>query len=265
MERLTEKERWKWISNQIDSLLDDAPIKVFAASNCPIIPYRLVNAVNYRPNHGYRARELILDSGIGQESDNGHVLSAARKLGDLVDHVVPKDYPNDMQGTIASLKEFIDIMPANLETKLLIPLQGSTPEEYVECYESASDLAGSSDYFGFGGIAGGTLTRVPNLQPVSKRIAAVQHLLDNTDIAHLHLFGCTNIQWLDLYKDDRIVSCDSARFGQQSKFGGLTGPHGGIVSYFAIANEWIRFLMELVNPQNPTNQATFEDQFGQFP
>ncbi len=262
MERYTEAERLEWIQEQMDALIQDSPVKVFAASNSPLIPFRLTNAKNYRPNHGYRARELILDSGVGMETDNGHVISAALKMGDCVDWVVPKDYPNRTMETIESLKEFKLHMPDSLQHKLLIPLQGSTPEEYVECYNQAREIFPDQEYFGFGGIAGAALTTVPNLQPLPRRMEAVRYLLDHTDVKQLHLFGCTNIQWLNLYQDERIVSCDSARFGQQAKTDAFYGKHGGVMSYFAIAAEWVKFLTHLVNPdQTRSDEISFDGFF----
>lgn len=263
MKRFTEQERSTWIQEQMDALIADAPVKVFAASNSPIIPFRLSNAKNYRPNHAYRSREFILDSGIGHGIGNDEVIEAALKLDSTVNWIVPKDYPNDRAKTIASLRDFKSKMPASFEGKLLIPIQGSDPADYVECLKEARAIFPDENYFGIGGIAGAELTTIPELKSLSSRIRLVEHILGSIKSdERVHLFGCTSTQWISVYGHSCVVSCDSARFGQQAKYGGLTGKHGGVVSYYAIANQWIQFLMEITNPQNPTNQASFTDIFG---
>lgn len=260
--RLTEVERLTWLQEQMDLLIADAPVKVYAASNSPLIPYRLANAKSYRPNQGYRSRELILDSGIGHDIGNHEVLKAALKLGDTVNWVVPKDYANDMLATLESLKEFKTLVPSQFEERILIPIQGSTPEEYLESLKRSREIFPEHTYFGIGGIAGANLTKVQGFKSLTARIQLVQYILDNVgnDIT-FHLFGCTSIQWKAIYGDERVVSCDSARFWNQAKSGYVSGKHAGIVSFYGIAHEWLKFLMEITTQQNPTNQATFDDLF----
>lgn len=184
------------------------------------------------------------------------------KLGDNADWIVPKDYPNDMKATLASLEEFKQIVPSHLRTRILIPIQGTTAEEYLECLKRSRVMFPDCTYFGIGGIAGANLTNVQALKPLQARIQLVKHILDNVgDDIQFHLFGCTSTQWGAIYGDERVVSCDSARFWNQAKSGYVSGKHAGIVSFFAIALEYLTFLMEITNPQNPTNQASFDDLF----
>lgn len=257
--RLSQDDRWAWIGSTIQDMLDDAPIKVFSASNCPLIPYRLTNVSASRPSFGERAGILILDSGVNQTVGNQQIIDVARSLGDeLVDWVVPKDYPNDKKATIESLKEFKALAQGEFKGKLLIPIQGKTALEYVECYDEARLIFPDADYFGFGGIAKASPNRAPLLTKQQARLEAVMYLLSAREVPRLHLFGATNLQWLPAYLRDEVVSCDSHKFrnnvdAQQTR----TGKHGGMWGYVAVLKEYLDFIMQLVNYEKP-------DGFGDF-
>ena len=263
MERWSESKRVLWIQDEMDALIADAPVKVFSATNSPIIPYRLGNAVNYRPNHAYKSREYILDSGVGKDMDNRTLLGAGAKLGESCDWIVPKDYPNDTAMTVKSLRQFAKLYAASpIHAQPLIPLQGSNAAEYIECYLQARGIFPDATYFGIGGIAGAALTTIPELKALRARIELVKAILEEIDEEHtIHLFGCTSTQWLDIYQDPRVVSCDSARFGQAAGHDLPRGKHGGIIGYFAVASAWLQFVMEIASPQASNDQHDFEQFF----
>lgn len=257
--RLSQDERWAWIGSTIQDMLDDAPIKVFSASNCPLIPYRLTNVSASRPSFGERAGILILDSGVNQDVGNQQIIDVAISLGDeLLEWVVPKDYPNDLERTLESLREFQALAQGRFDGRLLIPIQGKNADEYVQCYDEALRIFPEAKYFGFGGIAKASPSRAPLLTKQSSRLDAVIHLLDNRDVESLHLFGATNLQWLPAYLRDEVVSCDSHKFrnnvdSQQTR----TGVHGGMWGYVAVLKEYLDFIMQLVNYEKP-------DGFGEY-
>lgn len=256
--RLNQDERWAWIGQTIQDMLDDAPVKVYSASNCPLIPYRLTNVSASRPSFGERAGILILDSGVNQKVGNQQIIKEARMLDDLVDWIVPKDYPNDMKATLDSLNEFKQLAGDEFKGKLLIPIQGQNPDEYIECYDEACKIFPDAEYFGFGGIAKANPNSAPLLTNQSARLEAVLHLLDNRQVPMLHLFGATNLQWLPAYLRDEVVSCDSHKFrnsvdAEQTR----VGKHGGMWGYVAVLKVYLDFIMQLVNHEKPEG-------FGQF-
>lgn len=256
--RLNQNERWAWIGQTIQDMLDDAPIKVFSASNCPLIPYRLTNVSASRPSFGERAGVLILDSGVNQNVGNEQIIKEARALGDLVDWIVPKDYPNDRLRTIESLKEFKTLAGDEFNGKLLIPIQGTHADEYIQCFDEASEIFPEADYFGFGGIAKASPLTAPLLTNQQARLEAVLHLLDNREVKQLHLFGATNLGWLTAYLRDEVVSCDSHKFrntvdAEQTR----TGKHGGMWGYVAVLKVYLDFIMQLVNYEKPEGFGEF--------
>lgn len=261
-------EGFLWMAHRMDRIVKNAPLKVFVADlNYDFwCPWRLTNVKHAIVGQIDACGELILDSGIGDPNiKNPQLIECAERMGKAVTWVVPKDYSNDTDATIKSVKEFFDIAPEWIQERALIPLQGACPEDYVRCYEELKHLS-KTGYFGFGGIAGKNLTKAPSMQSVAAKKKAVKYLLDNTDVSMLHLFGQTNLNWVDVYHDDRIYSCDSNRFGADAlyRFDVPRGPAAGGMYGWLVMAEFYAFLMRISDGYRPQGRNPKQHDFGDF-
>ncbi len=265
---LTMNEGFLWMAQRMNRIIENAPLKVYVADlNYDFwVPWRLTNVKHAILGQIDSSGELILDSGIADPNiKNPELIECAEKMGKGVDWIVPKDYSNDTDATIASVHEFFGLAPDWLKERAIIPLQGTCGEDYVRCYEA---LKHYGDYFGFGGIAGRNLTKAPQMQSVQAKKKAVQYLLDNTDVKKIHLFGQTNMNWVDMYHDERIYSCDSNKFGTNAlhKNSVPRGDCSGGMYGWLVCSEFYAFLMMISDGYRPQGrnpkQHDFDDFFG---
>ena len=265
---LSMDEGFLWTAARMNRIIEKAPLKVFVADlNYDFwCPWRLTNVKHAILGQIDACGELILDSGIGDPNiKNPELIEQAERMGEGVTWVVPKDYSNDTDATIASVKEFFSLAPEWIKDRAIVPLQGTCPEDYVRCYEELKHLS-RAGYFGFGGIAGKSLTKAPTMQSVQAKKAAVKFLLDNTDVQQIHLFGQTNLNWVDMYHDDRIVSCDSNRFGADAlhRFDVPRGPNSGGMYGWLVMSEFYAFLMRISDGYRPQGRQPKQHEFGDF-
>jgi len=263
----TKPEYWRFIAAKMDEILERCPLKVFAASHTALgfIPNRLV-AVNSMGKAQIRqSSELIMDSGVRDETvDNTHLIEQAEKWKEGVDWIVMKDFPNDRQRTIDSLEEWVKIAPTNILERTIVPLQGRDGADYLRCYNEAIDIFPECEYWGFGGIAGQGITKASNLQTIAHKKQAVEHLLDNSDVENLHLFGQTNLQWTEIYQRPEVVSCDSARFGHAVHYEVPRGKGGSQLHAWSEAFEYYKFCMMISEEYLPQGRHPKKHDFGGF-
>ena len=265
---LSADEGYLWMAHRMSRIIERAPLKVYVADlNYDFwCPWRLTNVKHAIVGQIDACGELILDSGIGDPNiKNPELIACAEKMGKGVTWIVPKDYANDPDATIASVKEFFEIAPDWIKERALIPLQGTCPEDYVRCYEELKHLS-STGYFGFGGIAGKTLTKAPSMQPIQAKRNAVLHLLEKTDVPMLHLFGQTNLNWVDIYHHERVISCDSNRFGADAlfRFDVPRGPAAGGMYGWLVLAEFHAFLMRISDGYRPQGRNPKQHEFSEF-
>ena len=263
---LSMDEGFMWMAQRMNRIIENAPIKVFVADlNYDFwVPWRLTNVKHAITGQIDASGELILDSGIGDPNlTNADLIACAEKMGRGVNFIVPKDYSNDTDATIKSVQEFFSLAPKWMQDRALIPLQGACPEDYVRCYEALKDLG---SYFGFGGIAGKNLTKAPAMNPIQAKKKAVRYLLKNTDVERLHLFGQTNLNWVDVYQDPRVVSCDSNRFGADAlyRFDVPRGPAAGGMYGWLVCAEFYAFLMRISEGYRPQGKWPKQHDFDDF-
>lgn len=263
----TKAEFWRWTADQMDAIIERCPVKVFGASHTAVgmIPNRLVAVNSMGKAQVRQCRELIMDSGVRDPTvDNTHMIEQAEKWGRGVDWVVMKDFPNDRQRTIESLKEWVKIAPTDIMERTIVPLQGRDGADYLRCYEEALDLFPDCPYWGFGGIAGQGITKASSMQTIAHKQQAVEHLLDNTEIQNLHLFGQTNLQWTHIYQRPEIVSCDSAKFGHAVHYDIPRGKGGSQLHAWAEALEYYKFCMMISETYLPQGRRPKQHDFGGF-
>ena len=260
-------EFWGYIKEMMERIERECPVRVYVASHTAVgfCPNRLVSVKSMGNAQVRQSQSLIMDSGIRDpDVDNQFIIEEVERWGRGVDFVVPKDFPNDRAATIKSLKEFMAIAPSNVEDRMLIPLQGRDGPEYLRCYEEAIEVAPRCTYFGFGGIAGQGITKASNMTTIAQKRKAVEHLLENTDIERLHLFGQTNLQWRDLYHHPSIVSCDSAKFGHAVHYDIPRGTGGSQLHAWAEAFEYYKFCMTISEGYLPQGRHPKQYDFGGF-
>lgn len=263
---LTMNEGFLWMAERMNRVIQGSPLKVFVADlNSDFwVPWRLTNVASATLGQIDTCGELILDSGIADPTiKNPELINRAEQIGEGVDWVVPKDYSNDTDATIKSVHEFFQMAPDWIKERALIPLQGTCPADYVRCYE---ELKHYGSYFGFGGIAGKGLTKAPSMQSVQAKKEAVKHLLNKTDIQQLHLFGQTNMNWVDVYHDPRVISCDSNKFGQQAmhKDPPGRGTNSGCLYGWRVAGGFFDFIHAISENHTPQGRTPAQHEFGKF-
>ncbi len=264
----TMDEHWNRIQSQMMKIADASPVKVFLASftwNC-FVPYRLVNVKSIREAPIEQSTELILDSGVrNEEVGNDEIIETALKYADGVDWVIPKDYPNDRERTVASVIQFYEKAPDSIKSKLIIPIQGIDGPDYLKCWRSiqkALDLP-EDQYVGLGGIAGSDITRVASMRSTQQKQAAVRHVLDNSDV-RMHLFGQTNFNWTEFYHHPQIVSCDSSKFGHGVHYECPRGKNGSQIHAWLEAGEYWKFCMMISEGYTPQGKKPKQHDFGGF-
>lgn len=265
---LSPDEGFLMMANKMNRLIANAPLKVFVADlNSDFwVPWRLTNVGSLQCAQIDSCGELILDSGIANPNiKNPELIKAAEDMGEGITWIVPKDYSNDTDATIKSVKEFFALAPEWIKDRALIPLQGTCGDDYVRCYNELKDLS-RNGYFGFGGIAGKNLTKAPEMVSIQAKRKAVQQLLEETDVEKIHLFGQTNMHWVDLYHDDRIVSCDSNKFGQAAmhKHDLPRGTGSGALYGWTVSMEFYSFLLQISDGYRPQGRNPKQHEFTSF-
>ncbi len=247
-ETAASPESLRYVYRGIQYVIDQTPIKVFIADGNGAFwcPYRLVHTNGIGKDNVANSGELIIDSDIrNPNATTDDVLDSWSKYGKNAT-IVAKDFPNDTNKTVASVKKLFKYMDnLGIEPDVLIPLQGREPADYLRAYD---ELSGYGTYFGVGGIAGSDITRAPALRGIGAKQAVVKSLLDTTDISKVHIFGQTTTPWAHICADDRIYSCDSNRFGQNAlhQNGGLRIGKGSGYSYGArVMADYLDFCLDL--------------------
>ena len=267
-EHPTAEEYWIRIRSKMEAVTEAAPLKVFLASftwEC-FVPYRLVNVRSIRDAPVQQSLELILDSGVRNEDvGNKEIIETAIEYGDGVDWVIPKDYPNDRQRTVASVIDFFKIAPPNVLAKVIVPIQGINGKDYLQCWreiQQACDLP-EDQYIGLGGIAGSDITRVKSMKSTQQKKAAVMHVLNNSEV-RMHLFGQTNLNWTEEYHHPQIVSCDSSKFGHEIHYETPRGKNGSQIHAWMEAGSYYRFCMMISEGYTPQGKKPKQHDFGGF-
>lgn len=261
---LPPSKGYAMLGKAVNEMIHNAPLKVYVADfNSQFwCPFRLVAVNTITPAIVKACGTLILDSGIRDpDIGNQQVIDTAVKYGDGVDFVVPKDYPNDRERTVESIKEFFELAPPEVAAKAIIPVQGADRDDYVRCYEETKHLG---DYFGFGGIAGSGITKAKGMQSTAAKIDAVKFFLDSTDCKQLHLFGQTNLNWKDAYRDERIISCDSNTFGQKTLRDLPRGKGSGSLYGWLVMGHYLEFVFKIGDGYTPLGRNPKQKQFGDF-
>lgn len=127
------------------------PIDIYVASNMPYpYPYKLIKPEHAEQRIAETCDCLIMDSGIGDDTTNRHVLELAQKYD--ADFVVPCDELHDQAATTDAVTGFLQVY-AEMDVRAtpLIPLQPPYDEHYQQ-------LSGHYAYV-LGGIAFDTSPR----------------------------------------------------------------------------------------------------------
>lgn len=264
----TYDEHWQRIQDRMTEIIEACPIKVFLASFTweAFVPFRLVNVNTIRKAPIEHSTELILDSGVRDDTvTNQQVIDCALKYEEGVDWVLPKDYPNDRERTVESVLDFFKRAPDSVKAKVIVPLQGVDGPDYLRCWREIQQGAGLSDdtYVAFGGIAGSDITRVASMRTTQQKKVAVQHLLDNSEV-RIHLLGQTNFGWTEMYQHERIVSCDSAKFGHSVHYTVPRGEGGQQLHAWHEMSDWFEFCMKISPGHLPQGKKPKQHEFGEF-
>lgn len=118
-------------------IVDRCPIDVFIASNMTYdYPYKLIKPEHANKRVSKSCDTLIMDSGIGDNVSNSRVLDLAQKHD--ADFVVAKDYLHDIDRTIESTNEFLNLWEDHdCRATPLIPLQPPHHEHYQKLDRAA--------------------------------------------------------------------------------------------------------------------------------
>lgn len=144
--------------------VNNCPIDVFVASNMPYqYPYKLVKPRHVTQEVVDSAETVIMDSGIGDGTNNWGVLELAHKYD--VDFVVAKDYLHNQGKTSASICNMLDLWREHdCRATPLIPLQPPHHEHYQE-------HPGHYHYL-LGGLAGEDVSTSAIIDAIEKFISA---------------------------------------------------------------------------------------------
>jgi len=176
-----------------ETIIDDAPVKAFTATNTAMLeyPYVLGRPEESSPTLAAQSREYILDSGIGNDGlTNEDILSRSHDLP--ADSVVPKDVIDDPSTTSDAVVEMVKMAD---ETDVIIPLQADDETTRVDHYYSLRDKLQSfgydiTDYT----IAIGGVNDAPVTTQIREAVALRTAVNGNIDI---HMFGCgINREWV---------------------------------------------------------------------
>jgi hypothetical protein len=106
---------------------------------------------------------ILMDSGAFQDTDKSKRISfedaLARqlkyetKLGIVSQRIVAYDYIGNTNETIKANNFLLSKRNELRPRQLVLMIQGTTPEEYLECINKISKIVSSEDCIGFGGIA----------------------------------------------------------------------------------------------------------------
>ena len=139
---------------RLEVLLDACPIDIYAASSLKHPwPYRLQNAAECYPASFWRSQDRIMDSAIGEDLDNEHVLAEA--VEKRATAVVAKDYLHDQEATTESIREFIDLHDPDEHPPAYVPLQPPYDEHVAEVFPIVSESHLDHRYM-LGGLANAT-------------------------------------------------------------------------------------------------------------
>lgn len=129
-------------------IIDEAPIDLYlSADDNGVIdwPWRMLSSKKTHDNLVDNCESYIMDSTISDDSiDNEQVLQKAEQFG--VDLVVLSDVYGDMEATVESIREGVDLVDdVGFSGEVLIPLQ----PPHDECYRRLEDCG---TWFGVGGV-----------------------------------------------------------------------------------------------------------------
>lgn len=167
-------------------------------------PFRLVSASEIVSKNGKDIKQgyidkltkpeyIILDSGIfNAEITNRTILRISNKLKPT--YIVPKDYINDNEKTVESIKDFLNIMDSyDNGFELLLPLQKpwTIDKSLME-----------HDYFAIGGIVG---------LAMGQRKTVVRSVVRKYPDKKFHLFGVNPMSMPEIFNEHKnIISSDVA-------------------------------------------------------
>ena len=134
-------------------IISHSYVRIYLAGHLSRIwyPYRLEHAGYTRPTTRKRCLEYVIDSGWNNDDiTNEEILDIALERN--ATWVVPKDYPDDRDRTIESIREFVELYEDHsCVAHPIVPLQ----PPYVESYEELCEIIGEEhlSHMALGGMA----------------------------------------------------------------------------------------------------------------